>query len=402
MRPDATPRDDDLTVFSPEARTRTADGPAGATLHVLLVEDAAADAELLAALLDEVPPDGDPRLRIMHVERLADARRALDEMRIDVVLLDLSLPDGQGLDTLAAVLRAAPDVPVVVLTGLADDALALDAVRAGAQDYLVKGRVDGWGLRRSIRHAVERQRLVLAARHASRARDEVLAIVSHDLRDPLARISMAVDALLDPHPLSPDDARAMLEAIRRAARSTHRLIEDLLDVARLDANSLSIRLEPVPVAALLSAVASAYRLDAEGRGITLVTDVAAPLPRVSGDAERLQQALGNLVANAVRFTPRGGSVTLRAAPVDDGRAVRFAVIDTGCGIAPAQLPYVFDRFWQARTLRRGGAGLGLAIARGIVEAHGGTIAVDSAVGVGTTFTCVVPAIVGDGTDPAPR
>ena len=130
--------------------------------------------------------------------------------------------------------------------------------------------------------------------------------------------------------------------------------------------------------------------------------MAAPLPRVSGDAERLQQALGNLVANAVRFTPRGGSVTLRAAPVDDGRAVRFAVIDTGCGIAPAQLPYVFDRFWQARTLRRGGAGLGLAIARGIVEAHGGTIAVDSAVGVGTTFTCVVPAIVGDGTDPAPR
>ncbi|HEY0972822.1 MAG TPA: ATP-binding protein [Gemmatimonadales bacterium] len=363
-------------------------------LRVLVIEDSQRDAELLIETLSETAADG-IEFSYRHVTKLADACETLAGWTSDVVLLDLSLPDSRGLDSLQALHAAASDVPVVVMTGLDDDAFALRAVQAGAQDYLVKGRDDGGAVRRAIRYAVERQRLVLAAREAARIRDEVLAIVSHDLRNPLSTISMCARVLLDPETESSARARELGGIIRSSSEWMERLISDLLDVARVETGALALDVEPVPPGSVIDALATMYAPLAAERDVALVARVAPDLERLHVDSDRLVQALGNLLGNALKFTPAGGRVTLAAERADGATGctggVHFRVADTGCGIASGDLARIFDRFWQVRGMRRGGAGLGLAIAKGIVEAHGGTIAVESAPGVGTTFTCTLPA-----------
>ncbi|MHB1223580.1 MAG: ATP-binding response regulator [Gemmatimonadaceae bacterium] len=368
-------------------------------LRVLVVEDNPGDAELLVETLDDVAP-GDTAFSCRCVVRLADARVALDEWPADVVLLDLTLPDGRGLDSLAAVRAAAPELPVVVMTGLADDAIALRALQAGAQDYLVKGRDGGGAIRRAVRHAVERQRLVSAARQAANLRDEVLAIVSHDLRNPLGTIGMCAEALLDPGLDSFDSVRSTSDIIRRSCDWMMRLIEDLLDVARVESGTLTVDARPVEPGAVMEMVETMYRPLALERPAELIVSMAPDLPLIQADTDRVVQALGNLISNALAFTPAGGRVTVvasRVVGVDGGvdggmdGGVRFSVADTGCGIAPEHLGHIFDRFWRARETRRSGAGLGLAIVRGLMEAHGGSVTVESVPGVGTTFTCTIPA-----------
>ncbi|MHB1223424.1 MAG: sensor histidine kinase [Gemmatimonadaceae bacterium] len=372
----------------------------GAPLRALLIEDNPGDAELLADALSETAADG-RAFSLRHVATLDDARVMLAGWATDVILLDLSLPDSHGLDSLEAVRIAAPDVPVVVMTGLADDGVALRAVQAGAQDYLVKGRDGAGAIRRAARHAVERQRLMRAAQEATRGRDEVLAIVSHDLRNPLGTIGMCAHVLVDPEMSSPERSRSMGEIILRSCDWMQRLIGDLLDVASIETRTLALDVEALPAGTVIDALDALYRPLAAEQHLTLVAIVAPDLPPVLGDAGRLVQALGNLVGNALKFTPAGGRVTIAAQPVDTradgngsaggGAGVQFRVDDAGCGIAPEHLARVFDRYWQVRKMRRGGAGLGLTIAKGIIEAHGGTIAVESATDVGTTFTCTLPA-----------
>lgn len=377
-----------LTSFDSPAGQREVD----AVLRVLLVEDNAADAELLELMLRE---DRRAGFAVTRAARLADARAIVVGQRPDVTLLDLSLPDGAGLDSVRAIQAADPTLPIVVMTGLADDELALRAVHEGAQDYLVKGRDDAAAVRRAVRYAVERQHLVLAARRAAAARDELLAVVSHDLRNPLNAVRMCAQALQDPAPLPPESARSMGDIIERSCAWMQRLIGDLLDVARIEAGTLRLHREPGAAATVVATLRGLYAPLAADRGLTLATTVAPDLPPLHADTDRLVQALGNLLDNALKFTPTGGrvAVTVRrvGAARDDAEAVAFEITDTGCGIAADHLAHVFDRFWQATDARRAGAGLGLAIARGIVEAHGGRIAVESTEARGTTFTCTIPA-----------
>lgn len=389
---------------SADARIHAALAPS--TLRVLVVEDNPGDAELLVETLADVAP-GETAFSCRCVVRLADARVALEEWPADVVLLDLTLPDGRGLDSLAAVRAAAPELPVVVMTGLADDTVALRALQAGAQDYLVKGRDGGGAIRRAVRHAVERQRLVSAARQATNLRDEVLAVVSHDLRNPLGTIGMCAQALGDPELESLDRVRSMGDIIQQACDWMMRLIEDLLDVARVESGTLTVDAWAVSATSVMEMIETMYRPLAEERSTELVIAMAPDLPKIQADTHRVVQALGNLISNALAFTPAGGRVTVgaeRTAATDgtdgadgtDGiEGVRFSVADTGSGIAPEHLAHIFDRFWQARQTRRSGAGLGLAIVRGLVQAHGGTISVESTPGVGTTFTIVIPAAAVD-------
>jgi signal transduction histidine kinase len=169
-----------------------------------------------------------------------------------------------------------------------------------------------------------------------------------------------------------------------------RLIGDLLDVSRIDAGTFAVSKRPLTVTSVVEEVVSSFHDDAAAAGVTIRSHVAARLPTVDADHQRLVQALSNLVSNALRFTGSGGCIGLNAQG-DEGR-VRLSVEDTGIGIAPDQLSWVFDRFWQAdRT--SGGAGLGLAIVKGIVESHGGTIHVESQLGQGTTFVLELPASV---------
>jgi PAS domain S-box-containing protein len=237
--------------------------------------------------------------------------------------------------------------------------------------------------------SIENARLYRAAQRAIRARDEVLGIVAHDLRNPLGVISM--HAAILPRVLEPKDAaRKAAQTIERSAGRMKRLIEDLLDVTRMEAGRLTIEQDRVSPRELVAETAESQRALAASRALELRVDVASEVPDVWADRDRLVQVLENLVGNAIKFTERGGRVMIGAAPRD--RDVLFWVADTGAGIAADDVPHLFDRFWQARRAGRKGAGLGLPIVKGIVEAHGGRVWVDSTPGRGSTFYFAIPRL----------
>jgi signal transduction histidine kinase len=214
------------------------------------------------------------------------------------------------------------------------------------------------------------------------AREQVLKIVSHDLRNPLHTISMSTSLMLEV-PMDEAQRAKRLQMIKRAGERMTRMVQDLLDVAKFESGRLGIDKRSVEIAPLIGEAADMLRPLAVERSLRLDTSVVDDLPPVAADAGRVLQVFSNLIGNAIKFTPPGGRIVVRAEPV--GGQARFAVSDTGPGIPAAQLPQVFGRFWQADVNDRRGIGLGLAIAKGIVEAHGGRIWVESEVGRGTTF-----------------
>ena len=237
---------------------------------------------------------------------------------------------------------------------------------------------------------VEHARLFHEAQQATRARDDVLAVVAHDLRNPLNTVTMAVSLMLENTPPERVQERRQVEIVRRAADRMNRMIQDLLDVRRMESGRLTTDLVPESPAVLVNDTIDMLRPLAAGSSIRLDTDIEPGLPLVLADAARVQQVLSNLVGNAVKFTPREGRITVCAESMEG--EVLFSVIDTGPGIPAEQLPHIFGRFWQANTSDRRGIGLGLAIAKGIVEAHNGRIWVESHVGLGSTFYFTLPAI----------
>jgi PAS domain S-box-containing protein len=234
---------------------------------------------------------------------------------------------------------------------------------------------------------VEHARLFHEAQQATRARDDVLAVVAHDLRNPLNTVTMAVSLMLETTPPERVEERRQVEILRRAADRMNRMIQDLLDVKRMESGRLTTDLKPELPETLINDTIDMLRPLAAGSTIRLEADIEDDLPPVLADAARVQQVLSNLVGNAVKFTPRSGRITVCAEHIDG--EVRFGVIDTGPGIPAEQLPHIFGRFWQAKSDHRG-IGLGLAIAKGIVEAHNGRIWVESHVGLGSTFYFTLP------------
>jgi signal transduction histidine kinase len=255
----------------------------------------------------------------------------------------------------------------------------------------------GVGLFVAIFAALRLRRDWARQRDAVSARNQMLAVVAHDLRSPLAAILMGASLLrrnADPDGGGGDGTRgaAPLKAIERSARRMERMVRDLLDAESIDAGHLAIATRPCEPAALLESVREAFAPMAAEQSIAL--QVVAPPARATGrvmaDPERVFQVLSNLVGNALKFVPGGGTVILGAQVA--GHAVRLSVADNGPGIAPDDLQRVFDRYWQAHRGGRTGAGLGLHIARGIVERHGGRISVQSQLGHGTTFCVTLPRV----------
>jgi signal transduction histidine kinase len=235
-------------------------------------------------------------------------------------------------------------------------------------------------------------RLYEAAQAAVRARDEVVAVVSHDIRSPLQTITTACSVLDLPVPEARKaQSRAM---IRRAVGQMERLTTDLLDISRIEAGGIQLQQTEVDAAALLVEVGAAFQATADASLIRLEVKVEPGLPRLWADRDRLLQVLSNLLGNAFKFTPQGGRIGLEAARCAMG--VRLSVSDTGSGIPPDHVPRLFDRFWQADRKRGPGAGLGLAIVKGLVEGHGGVVEVESEVGRGSTFTVSLPVGGGQG------
>ena len=233
---------------------------------------------------------------------------------------------------------------------------------------------------------VDNARLYAEAKAAIRQRDDMMAVVSHDLREPLQSISMAA-ALLRPAQEHAASAES-LQSITLASTQMRYLLQDLLDVSRIDAGQFSISREGVELTALVQEAQMLCQSRAQARGVRLESTVAVDLPAVTADRHRVLQVLLNLIGNALKFVPAGGAITLGTERQAD--AIRVWVADTGVGIADDQLPRVFDRFWRAEGRAGGGVGLGLSVAKAIVEAHGGQIGVTSRLGVGSTFFFTLP------------
>jgi signal transduction histidine kinase len=402
-----------------------------ARLRILIVDDSSEDRELYRRLLGQDPERG---YDFLETDLGEEGLRLAQEESPDCLLLDYRLPDMDGLEFLGR-LQTQRTVPVIVLTGQGNESVAVQAMKGGAQDYLLKGSITRQDLRRAVQNAVEkvalrleveertaelaranealqkmydeqeelvRQRTAELSRaneeleEANRIKDEFLATLSHELRTPLNAMLGWAQVLRSGKVDAPTTDRA-LEAIERNARAQAQLISDLLDVSRIITGKLRLELRAVELPRILDAALDSVRPAAEAKGIQLrVTPGQVSGPFV-GDPDRLQQVFWNLLSNAIKFTPQGGSVEARLRHTQKGMA-ELAVSDSGIGIQPDFLPYVFDRFRQAEgstTRHHGGLGLGLSIVRHLVELHGGTVAVESlGEGQGATFIVRLPIRLG--------
>jgi signal transduction histidine kinase len=271
---------------------------------------------------------------------------------------------------------------------IADLMAAASRVETG--DYGARVREDGPRDLRRLARAFNAMSARLERDEAERR--QLLADVSHELRTPLSVIQGNVEGILDG--LYPPD-RAHLEPILEETQLLERLVEDLRTLSLSETGALRLHREPTDLAELLGESVAAFRAKADAASVALSSSVDDDLPLLELDQSRLRQVIGNLLDNAVRLTPSGGSVRLRAATAQGG--VVIEVQDTGPGIAADVLPRVFDRFY--RSGERGGSGLGLPIARSLVEAHGGTIVASSEVGHGTTISIRLPT--GESNAPPP-
>ena len=238
--------------------------------------------------------------------------------------------------------------------------------------------------------AIEHARLYEQTRQANQARDEILGIVAHDLRNPLNAIVLSAQVMRrERGPVKSEGERGPVEVILSAARRVDRLIQDLLDVRRLEAGELTLTLACLAVEPLIAEAFDLARPLASAKSLHLETRLAPVLASIHGDHHCLLQVLGNLIGNAVKFTGEGGTITVAAEQV--GPDVQISVADTGAGIREDHLPHIFDRFWRATASDRRSAGLGLSIVSGLVRKHGGRIWVESTLGAGSTFFFTIPA-----------
>jgi signal transduction histidine kinase len=362
-------------------------------VKVLLIEDNPAYTRLIREILAEAK--GSP-FKLECADRLATGLACLAQRRVDAVLLDLGLPDSQGLSTLVKVQAEALTVPVVVLTGLDDEALAVEAVQEGAQDYLVKGQVDSNLLRRSIRYAIERKRAEEKARQLEtlkeldQVRSQLLANVSHELRTPLTTIKGYSTMLLDyDRRLGRDEKQEYLSAIDRATDRMTELVDHLLDMSRLDAGLLKLDKTPTNITALLQTTIAEARLRTPGHKMVLKLPKTAL--RLNGDGRRIRQVVDNLIENATKYSKVGSTVTIEARSQDSELVI--SVADQGNGIPRENLGNMFDRMFNLEhrlAQEPGGLGLGLALCKALVEAHGGRIWVESELGKGSVFRLALP------------
>jgi signal transduction histidine kinase len=384
------------------------------TYRFLLLEDSVLDAELTEAVLR----DGEIPCDLVRVETQSDFRAAL-EQEFDLILADYALPSFDGITALDLARSSCPEVPFIFVSATLGEELAIEALKSGATDYVLKqrlGRLPSSVLRalrdaddRRARQRMEAERDLLlhreqaarkAAEAANRIKDEFLAVLSHELRTPLNPI-LGWIRLLRSREFDPASRDRALETIERNAKLQTQLVEDLLDISRILQGKLSLNPGPIDLAAAITGAIETVSLSATAKSIQLHTDLQPHLGKVQGDLNRLQQIAWNLLSNAIKFTPEGGQVKITLERVETQEQsglhtpyAQLTVSDNGHGISASFLPHVFDTFRQAdssSTRDFGGLGLGLAIVRHLVELHGGTVTATSlGVGQGASFTVRLP------------
>lgn len=373
-------------------------------VRVLLIEDDEDDAVLARQYLREIDPDRfeldwTPEFDV-GLERIASGQH-------NVCLVDYQLGEHNGVEFIRRADASACNVPIILLTGQGDHSIDVAAMDAGAADFLNKGQLTPALLERSIRYAIqhrkaEDQRIKLLneqsarkmAEAENRAKDQFLAVLSHELRTPLSAVLLNLSALEGEAEASPR-LRELVQIIKRNVDLEARLIDDLLDLTRIARGKLELRRERVDVHQQIDfAVKTCCGSEIERKGLKVSVHEEAADATVFGDPARLQQVLWNLINNAAKFTPPGGSIDVRTFNRD--ATIVVEVRDTGIGISPEALPKIFNAFEQtgrAITREFGGLGLGLAICKSLVDLHGGKIrAASEGHGKGATFTLELPVM----------
>jgi signal transduction histidine kinase len=381
-------------------------------VEILFIEDSETDFLLAWQLLNH------SKMSITRAVTLAEGIEKLRAQQFDLILLDLSVPDSFGMSTLhkiSALVEQHP--PIVLFTGSDDEESVIEALQNGAQDYLVKGGTDRETLERAIRYSIERDRvdrelrrtneeLVLLNRQLSLSRDEAIkanelktqfvANISHEIRTPMSGILGLAELLADE---VEDESKEVARLIFQSAKNLMTLVNDLLDLAKIEAGRVEITNEQFQIRKLVNDVSAVFQHAAASKQIKLLSRVdEAVAPEGIGDSHRIRQVLQNLIQNAIKFT-ESGSVELHVESTKrSGRNdVRFSVRDTGRGISAEDQKKLFQLFVQvdgSTKRRHSGTGLGLALSKRLVELMGGEIGVESEIGEGTTFWVVIPLEVG--------
>lgn len=391
-------------------------------MKILLVEDNLADAEFLEEILIE---SSLAEASLIHVFQLVEAWEQLQADTFDAILLDLSLPDSHGLNTLAKVHSHSPDIAILVLTGLNDQEIALQAVREGAQDYLIKGQINPQLLDRAIRYAIERKRsermicAALAKEQELRAlTSSFISMISHEFRNPLTTIIAATDLLQECHQqLDREKQQDLYQRVQKAAARMEQLLNDILIIGSTDIPQESLNLEPLDLIAFCQDLVDememhsqignrshhpfdrslpeavkhtiAFKIENCYLGISQKMHGGESSPKPLFDAKVLRQLLSNLLSNAIKYSPIGGGVNFSM--ILQPKQVIFQVTDRGIGIPEADQKNLFKLFHRGSNIGEiTGTGLGLAIVKRSVELHGGELTVTSQVNCGTTFSVTLP------------
>ena len=380
-------------------------------LQILHLEDNLLDAELVAANLLR----GELDFEVERVETRADFVAAVERNYFDLILADYSLPSFDGLSALLIAQEKCRDIPFIIISGALGEELAIETLKSGATDYILKHRLERLvpSVRRALRESAEREarkqaerdresllerehQARMKAEEAVRLKDEFLATVSHELRTPLNAI-YGWATMLRGGQLSATDSNNAVEIIERNAKIQIQLIEDLLDVSRMITGNLRLEIELVEPATIIRQAIESVHPAADAKLIKIETKFDPGVRKILADTSRLQQIVWNLLSNAVKFTPREGRVEVSLKTMDG--YIEICVKDSGAGVPLDFLPHVFERFRQAEqatTRIHGGLGLGLSIVKNLVEMHGGRITAESqGLGTGATFTVNLPLVGGN-------
>ncbi len=356
---------------------------------ILLVEDNPGDAGLLQLGLHRV---GRGAFSVRVAVDLERAILQLEGSSYDVVLLDLSLPDSYGIDTLEAVVGATSEIPIIVLTGNDDEAMGLRAVHAGAEDYLVKGKIDDASLIRSIRFSIERHLILSRMREFDLFKSQFLATASHEMRTPLTVIrefsSLLHDGVCGAVTADQQDG---LQVVLRNCDRLAELLDDLLDLKRIQSGHCAQKRDKCDLADLVKECQKDFTPKCKSRAQSITLELPESLPFALADSFQISQVLVNLVGNACKFTPDSGNIVLRI--LLDSDLLTVEVQDNGRGIPSGSLATIFEAFSQVERSDVSvakGSGLGLAISQEIIRGHGGEIGVSSPTTGGSIFFFSLP------------
>ncbi|MDJ0736936.1 MAG: hybrid sensor histidine kinase/response regulator [Nostocaceae cyanobacterium] len=381
------------------------------SINILLIEDNLAYARLLQEFIKQA---NSHELNIIHVTYLAEAIKKVSKDTYDIILLDLTLPDSEGLASLAPLMSQAPSIPIVVLTNTNDDELALEAVRRGAQDYLVKREVNPAVLLRSLRYAIERKQVLeqlrvanqglenrvfestaelVKAKEINQSKSEFVSMLSHDIRNPLNTIMLAAGLLQNNDEKLPKEKKlSHFQLIRSAIKNMAQLLDEVSFIGKADAGKIQCDFTCFDIEEFCRAIVAEAQLTAAEKQVNIVFYQQGKLDEALWDESLLRHILNNLLSNAIKYSHPGGKVLFEV--IAQGKTVIFKIQDRGIGIPQKDQQQIFQTFHRAENVGQiPGTGLGLAIVKKCTEAHGGEISVDSEVGVGTTVTVSLSGLV---------